>query len=91
MDQSFLLRARRMLEERRATVDHGTLVKTILDRQSASPTARAAAIVNEAVANGEDEECVIALLLGEANWRAAARRQGGCFNRAATKRHLNSL
>jgi hypothetical protein len=90
MDEAFLLRARRLLDERRIPLDHGSLVDQISARQSETPTARAAAAVKESAATGDEDERVIALLLTERDWQTALRRQRGCFNRAAARRSLNS-
>jgi hypothetical protein len=89
MDEAFLLRARRMLDDRRVALDHDRLVRQISALQSETPTARAAAAVNEAAATDDEEERIVAMLLTEGDWRSAVRRQRGCFNRAAARRSFN--
>lgn len=91
MDESFLLRARRLLDERSAKLDHRTLVAKISSQAAETPTARASAAVNRDGANDDGNARLASLVLGEGDWRAAVRRQGGCFNRAAAKQRVNIL
>ena len=91
MDQSFLLRAKRLLEQRPAErIDHEALVKAIAADRAASPTVAALARPGAAPRNETGTRSVAALLLGEPDWRRAAEQQGGCFNRAVAARRLNT-
>ena len=91
MDQAFLMRARRLLDERRTTLDHAALLSHIISQAAATPTFQASVAINQIRANDDEGERVCALILGTSEWRSAARRQGGCFNRAAAKQRVNIL
>lgn len=90
MDQSFFLRAKRLLEQRPPLrIDHRELVETARAQQAASPTA-AAALRAAPAADGEaGTGNLCTLLLGEEGWRRAVLKQGGCFNRAGAARRIN--
>ncbi len=86
MDESFQLRARRLLDRRQpAPLDFSLLAATLVSQQAASPAARAQA--RRAAAAPGDPLTEI-LLCGSA-WQSAAAAQQGCFNRAEVKRRRN--
>lgn len=90
MDESFQLRAKRLLgESRAASLDFSVLSAALSAQQAASPAARAQA--ESAPAAGEDEaaEPIEEILLCGPGWRSAASAQKGCFNRAESKRRRN--
>lgn len=91
MDEAFLLRAKRLLDERRSNLDHGALVEKVSALAARTPTARAAALVNQQGGDGDELGRVSSLLLGDEEWRTARQSQGGCFNRAVVKRRVNTL
>ena len=91
MDETFQLRARRMLGPRQpAPLDYDVLRATLIAQQAESPAARAqgrfdrAGIVVEA---GPD--LLTETVLAGPDWQAAATAQRGCFNRADVKRRRN--
>jgi hypothetical protein len=91
MDESFQLRAGRLLNGRRkaAALDHGVLRATLAAQQAASPTASAQARAAGKVAGPRDSDPLIELLLVGSRWKEAASDQHGCFNRAESARHRN--
>ena len=91
MDEAFLLRARRLLDERRTPLDHLTLLENISAQAANSPTARASIAVNQVAAVGDPAERVAALILAGEGWQMAVRQQGGCFNRAVPVRRVNTV
>jgi hypothetical protein len=88
MDESFQLRAKRLLAgERRAALDFSMLTACLSAQQAASPAARAQAIApagGTAAAAGTDP--IEEILLCGPGWRQAASAQSGCFNRAEVRR-----
>ena len=91
MDQSFLLRAKRLLDQRGAErIDHDALVEAIAARRAASPTVAASALCETVTPEETSTRSVAALLLAEDGWRRSAEHQGGCFNRAVAARGLNT-
>lgn len=91
MDESFQLRAKRLLAgERRAALDFSMLTACLSAQQAASPAARAQAIApaSDAAAAGTDP--IEEILLCGPGWRQAASAQSGCFNRAEVKRRNKS-
>jgi len=90
MDESFQLRARRLLEPRReAPLDFQLLSATLIAGQAVSPAARAQARHNGRAAPVPAEPLVEAVLAGP-DWREAASAQLFCFNRAEVKRRRNA-
>ena len=84
MDQSFFLRAQRLLDRRQpARLDHDLLVASIAARQAASPTVRAQRRCDQAVAHRDAQAGapLDAILLGETGWEQAVRAQRGRFTR----------
>ena len=91
MDESFQLRAKRLLDGRReaAPLDHDLLRASLAAQQSASPTASAQARARGKAARAPQRDPLTELLLGGADWKAAASDQEGCFNRAESERRRN--
>ena len=91
MDQSFLLRAKRLLQQRSLErIDHEALIRAVAADRAASPTATASARPDSFVPTATGTGSVATLLLAEPEWRKAAELQGGCFNRAVAARGLNT-
>jgi hypothetical protein len=88
MDQSFFLRAKRLLEQRQP-LDYRALLATLKERQAATPTAAAASRCCAAAPALEDVQAICALLEAKPNWRQVVQLQGGCFNRAVAVRPVN--
>lgn len=91
MDESFQLRANRLLNGRRdaAPLDHDMLRATLAAQQAASPTASAQARAREKSAAPRESHPLTELLLGGSDWKEAASDQAGCFNRAESERGRN--
>jgi len=91
MDESFFLRAQRLLGERPAVaLDYQSLCTRVTARQAETPTARATALADAVSTPAGEAETLITLVLIAPGWRSAARNQRGCFNRAAAKRRVNT-
>lgn len=90
MDETFQLRAKRMLGPRQQTpLDYDILSATLIAQQAESPAARAQSRFDRAAAaEGEGELLTETLLAGPA-WQEAAGTRRGCFNRAEVKRRRN--
>ena len=88
MDQSFFLRAKRLLEQR-PPLGHGDVVAALTEQRRVSPTAMAALRCCGAVPIVEDNHAICALLEAKPNWRQVVQLQGGCFNRAVAARPVN--
>ena len=89
MDQSFFLRAKRLLGRQLAPPSHQALLDHVAAQRAASPTVRAC---TQAPAFAECEyqsDALAALILAEPGWRVASRIQRGCFSRAGTARQVN--
>ena len=91
MDQSFFLRAKRLLDRAPAPPSHQALLDHLAAQRAASPTARASAQAPTLMDPDNQPGALAALILGEPGWRAARRIQRGCFNRAATARRVNNV
>ena len=91
MDESFQLRANRLLSGRRAAapLDHDLLSATLAAQQAASPTANAQARAAGRAPRLPEAEPLTELLLGGSGWKEAACDQAGCFNRAESERRRN--
>ena len=90
MDESFQLRARRMLDRRQAAqLDFSMLSATLAAQQSATPAARAHLLVPPAAVDAGGDPLTEILLAGP-DWPRAASAQRGCFNRAESKRRRNA-
>jgi hypothetical protein len=86
MDESFQLRAKRLLDgSKPAPLDYGLLRATLAAQAAASAAARA-----QARATLPPAEPVGEIVLAGAAWKDAVSAQRGCFNRAEVKRRRNS-
>jgi len=91
MDETFQLRARRMLGARQpAALDFDVLTATLLSQQVKTPTARAQNRFDRAAAADAAPEMLAETLLAGPEWQDAATARHGCFNRAEVKRRRNS-
>lgn len=89
MDESFQLRARRLLGGREpAALDFSVLAASLVSQQAASPAARAQARRRAAASAAQGHPLTEILLCGP-DWQSAACAQQGCFNRAEVKRRRN--
>jgi len=85
MDESFHLRAARLLDgSEPARLDYGMLRATLAAQAAASEAARA-----QARAAPPPAEPIGEILLAGSAWKEAASAQRGCFNRAEVRRRLN--
>jgi len=88
MDETFQLRARRLLDRAGpAPLDYAVLRASLSAQQTASAAARAqsrAAAPRDGFADPLSE-----IVLAGPEWRGAARAQRGCFNRAESVRKRN--
>jgi hypothetical protein len=91
MDETFQLRAKRMLGPRQqAALDYDVLTATLTSQQAQTPAARAQSQYDRAAAAEAGPEMLATTLLGGPEWQDAASAQRGCFNRAEVKRRRNS-
>jgi hypothetical protein len=91
MDETFQLRAKRMLGTRQpAPLDYEMLTATLISQQAMTPAARAQDRFDRAAAADAAPEMLAETLLGGPEWQEAATAQDGCFNRAEVKRRRNS-
>jgi hypothetical protein len=85
MDESFQLRARRLLDEcKPAPLDYAMLRAALAAQAAASATARAQARAAPPPAAPIGE-----IVLAGSEWKEAVSAQRGCFNRAEVRRRLN--
>ena len=86
MDESFQLRAHRLLAGRQsARLDFSMLTATLSAQACASAAARAQARA------APPAEPIGEIVLAGSCWREAVSAQRGCFNRAEVKRRRNTL
>jgi hypothetical protein len=92
MDETFQLRARRLLGEREpAPLDFSLLTAALAAERAASAAVRAQLSAPPAAAAGAAEgEPIVELVLAGPDWPRAARAQRGCFNRAESIRRRNT-
>jgi hypothetical protein len=89
MDESFNLRARRLLSRSRPVeLDFPALRAALAAQQAASPAAQALAVAPAPDAPAAADPLAEIVLAGPL-WRQAASTQKGCFNRAEVKRRNN--
>ena len=82
MDMAFLLRSQRLLEGRvAARLDHALLQATL--------AASRAVAARRPDRPAPDEEPLVELVTAGPEWKQAAVRQRGCFNRAEAGRNRN--
>ena len=87
MDESFQLRAKRMLGPRhQAPLDYDILSATLIAQQVESPAARAQGRFDRAAAARAEPELLAETVLAGPEWQEAASARRGCFNRAEVKR-----
>ena len=90
MDETFQLRAKRLLGPRQpAPLEYDLLSATLIAQQAESPAARAQGRFDRAAARPAPEHLTETVLAGP-DWEAAATAQRGCFNRAEVKRRRNT-
>jgi hypothetical protein len=90
MDESFQLRARRLLAKSRpAALDFPALRAVLAAQQAASPAARAQAVAPQPAQAPAAADPLAEIVLAGPGWRQAASAQKGCFNRAEVKRRGN--
>jgi hypothetical protein len=91
MDQAFLLRARRLLEQRPlAPFSHRELLAAVASQQEARPTALMAARCHGRPANGETEALATLLLAESGDVPERADSLCACFSRAVAARRVNT-
>jgi hypothetical protein len=89
MDETFQLRARRLLGKREpAPLDFALLTASLAAQAAASEAARAQA---RAAPPAVPAEPIGEIVLAGSAWREAVCAQRGCFNRAEVKRRRNTL
>jgi hypothetical protein len=89
MDESFQLRARRLLGERKpAALDFSVLSATLAAQAAGSEAARAQARAC-AASPPAPADPLGEIVLGGPLWPEAASAQRGCFNRAEVRRRRN--
>ena len=87
MDESFQLRAKRMLGPRQpAPLDYDVLRAALTAQQAETPAARAQGRFDRGCVVEAGPELLTETLLAGPDWQAAATAQRGCFNRADVKR-----
>ena len=87
MDETFQLRARRLLGPRQpAALDFQLLSATLIAQQAGSPAARAQGRFDRAAGAAPGAEPLTETVLAGPAWQEAASAQRGCFNRAEVKR-----
>ena len=90
MDETFPLRAKRLLGPRQpAPLEYDVLSAALRAQQAESPAARAQGRYNRSGIVEAGPELLTETLLAGADWQAAATAQRGCFNRADVKRRRN--
>jgi hypothetical protein len=89
MDQAFLLRAQRLLDQRPSVhPDYAELAALTVARQGLTPTAQAHGRCTTHLKSESSPTALAALLLGEEGWSEAAAGQS-CFSRAMAIRRIN--
>lgn len=87
MDETFQLRARRMLGPRQpAPLDYDVLSATLIAQQAESPAARAQSRFDRATVFEAGPELLTETLLAGPDWQEAAGARHGSFNHAEVKR-----
>ena len=85
MDETFQLRARRLLDgSTAAPLDFALLTATLAAQAAGSAAARA-----QARAAPPPAEPIGEIVLAGSDWKEAVSAQRGCFNRAEVRRRLN--
>ncbi len=87
MDETFQLRAKRMLGPRQpAPLDFDMLSATLVAQQAESPAARAQGRFDRAVVVAGGPDLLTETLLAGPDWQEASAARQGCFNHAEVKR-----
>jgi hypothetical protein len=87
MDESFQLRAKRLLGPRQpAPLDFDVLRATLTAQQAETPAARAQGRFDRGRIVEDVPALLTETLLAGPDWQAAATAQRGCFNRTDVKR-----
>ena len=87
MDETFQLRAKRMLGPRQpAPLDYELLSAALTAQQAESPAARAQLRFDRAAAAGSGPDLLTETVLAGPAWQEAATARHGCFNHAEVKR-----
>jgi len=87
MDETFQLRAKRMLGPRQpAPLDFDVLSATLIAQQAESEAARAQGRFDRAAGTRPEPDLLTETLLAGPEWQEATAAQRGCFNRAEVKR-----
>ena len=91
MDETFQLRAKRMLGPRQpAPLDYDMLSAALIAQQAQSRAARAQSRFDRAVSAEAEPELLTETVLAGPAWQEAASARRGCFNRAEVKRRRKS-
>ncbi len=91
MDETFQLRARRLLDGRQpARLDFSVLRAALGAQQAASAAACAQARAADRSAPAAQSDPLTELVLAGPGWRQAVSAQRGCFNRAEAGRRVNT-
>lgn len=89
MDESFQLRAKRLLNGRQpAPLDHEMLSAALAAQQAVSPAACAQARARNGHSPKAEADPLTEIVLAASGWQEAASAQHGCFNRAEAGRRL---
>jgi len=87
MDETFQLRAKRMLGPRQAaSLDYQVLSAALIAQQAGSPAARAQDRFNRTATAEPEPELLTETVLAGPEWQEAAAVRRGCFNHAEVKR-----
>jgi hypothetical protein len=87
MDETFQLRAKRMLGPRQpAPLDYQVLSATLIAQQAGSPAARAQGRFDRIATAEPEPELLTETVLAGPEWQEAATAKRGCFNRMEVKR-----
>ena len=87
MDETFQLRARRLLGKKQAIALDYSMLTAVLAAQRAALRAPELANGGTEPAGGDP---LTEILLAGPDWQSAASAQRGCFNRAEVKRRRNA-
>jgi len=89
MDESFQLRARRLLGKRQAIALDYSMLTAVLAAQRAACAAGRPPERADGCAEAAGGDPLTEILLAGPDWQGAASAQRGCFNRAEVERRRN--
>ena len=89
MDETFQLRAHRLLGKRQATALDYSMLTAVLAAQRAACAARQAPDQANGCAAPAGGDPLTEIVLAGPDWQGAASAQRGCFNRAEVERRRN--